>query len=55
MMADVKKRSRLTIERKRFGRVFTQLFGRPPTDREFEEWCMMWRGKPKEDRCVLEL
>jgi hypothetical protein len=56
MMADVKRRSKsLVVERKRFDRAFTQLFGRLPNDKEFEEWCVMWGGELKKDKCVLEL
>jgi hypothetical protein len=43
MMA-VKKRL-VAVDAGRFAQKFAEVFGRLPTDREFEEWCTTWGGE----------
>ena len=51
MMA-VKKRLAV-VDAERFAQKFAEVFGRLPTDREFEEWCAAWGGVVEKDKCVF--
>ena len=51
MMA-VKKRLAV-VDAERFAQKFAEVFGRLPTDREFEEWCTAWGGEVEKNKCVL--
>jgi len=46
---------RLVVDAKRFAEKFAETFGRPPTGKEFEEWCVAWGGRVEKDKCVFAL
>jgi hypothetical protein len=47
------KKKAAAVDAGRFAERFTEVFGRPPTAREFEEWCTAWGGEVEKDKCVL--
>ncbi len=51
MMALKKKVAAVNAER--FAQLFAEVFGRLPTDREFEEWCAAWGGEVEKDKCIF--
>jgi hypothetical protein len=51
MMA--RKREVAAVDAERFAQMFVELFGRPPTAEEFEEWCTAWGGEVKKNKCVF--
>jgi hypothetical protein len=52
MMA-LKKRRLVEVDAERFAQRFAEMFGRPPTAREFKEWCEAWGGVVEKNKCVL--
>ena len=36
-----------------FAQRFAEVFGRPPTVGEFEEWCTAWGGMVEKNKCVF--
>jgi hypothetical protein len=47
------KRRLAVVDVDRFVERFTEVFGRPPTVREFEEWCVAWGGEVEKDKCIF--
>ncbi|MFZ8809652.1 MAG: hypothetical protein ACO2PN_16305 [Pyrobaculum sp.] len=52
MMA-LKKKRVVEVDAERFVQRFAEVFGRPPTAEEFEEWCAAWGGKVEKNKCVF--
>jgi hypothetical protein len=52
MMA-LKKKVAAVVDAERFAKRFAEVFGRPPTAAEFEEWCTAWGGEVEKDKCVF--
>jgi len=50
-MIALKKKAVVDVER--FAQRFAEVFGRLPTDREFEEWCAAWGGVVEKNKCVF--
>jgi hypothetical protein len=48
-----RKREVAAVDEERFAQMFAELFGRPPTAEEFEEWCTAWGGEVKKNKCVF--
>jgi hypothetical protein len=51
MMALRKKAAEVNVER--FAEKFEEMFGRKPTEKEFEEWCTAWGGVVERNKCVF--
>ena len=47
------KRRLAVVDAGRFAQRFVEVFGRPPTAREFEEWCAAWGGEVEKNKCVF--
>jgi hypothetical protein len=54
MMA-LKKKRVVEVDAERFVQRFAEVFGRPPTAEEFEEWCAAWGGAAEKDKCIFVL
>jgi hypothetical protein len=52
MMA-LKKKVTAAVDVERFAQMFAEVFGRPPTAEEFEEWCTAWGGEVEKNKCVF--
>jgi hypothetical protein len=54
MMALKKKRA-VVLDVERFAQEFAEVFGRPPTAEEFEEWCTAWGGvvDAEKNKCIF--
>jgi len=54
MMALKKRKAVAVVDAERFVQMFSELFGRQPTENEFKEWCAAWGGVVVEkDKCVF--
>jgi len=52
MMA-LKKKRVVEVDAERFVQRFAEVFDRPPTAEEFEEWCTAWGGEVEKNKCVF--
>jgi hypothetical protein len=47
------KRTLVAVDVEHFAQRFAEVFGRPPTAREFEEWCLAWGGEVVKNKCIF--
>jgi hypothetical protein len=54
-MTALKKKRVVAVDVERFAQRFAEVFGRPPTAEEFEEWCVTWGGvvDSEKNKCVF--
>ena len=45
----------VAVDAEHFAQKFAEVFGRQPTDEEFEEWCTAWGGAAEKDKCIFVL
>jgi len=47
------KKKVVAVDAGLFAQRFAEVFGRPPTAKEFEEWCAAWGGEVEKDKCIF--
>jgi len=53
MTTALRKKVVAVVDAGLFAQRFAEVFGRPPTAKEFEEWCVAWGGEMEKNKCVF--